>query len=136
MLYATTDGVGWGSELWIADPDGSNGRRLLQDPDNLVAFASWSPDGQNLAYISMADNTIPFIVGDLWVGEGDGSGLRRIASVDAGHGFAPAWSPDGKAIAFVRRENPGSLQADIHAEALVSNVYVASLGDGSVAPLK
>jgi len=135
ILYATTDGVGWGSSLWIADADGSDARRLLQDTENLVIFPSWSPDGKSLAYISMADNTIPFLVGDLWVGGEDGGGLRRIASVDGGHGFAPAWAPDGRSIAFVHRENPGSLHADIHGQALESSVYVVSLADGSILPV-
>jgi Tol biopolymer transport system component len=80
--------------LWIADPDGSDLRRLVR----LSGAPSVSPDGRTLAFI--------------WFeGEGNHPSLATMAlsdgvphqltapSVAAG---SPEWSPDGQRIAYVR----------------------------------
>ena len=135
LIYATTDGVGWGSELWTANPDGADAVRLLEDRSGLVTAPRWSPDGTSLAFVSIPDGMIPFTVGELWVVDGNGANLRPLASADAGHGFAPVWSPDSQRIAFVVRENPQNPDANIRVEALKSNVYAVSIEDGVVVPL-
>jgi len=130
VLYATTQGLGYGSVLWLANPDGRSARRLLVDPVHIIAFARPSPDGEQVAYILMPDSQIPFTVGELWVMAADGSQPRFLMKVDAGHGFAPVWSPDGSQVAAVVRENPADADANISAWALVSNITVVDVESG------
>ncbi|RPI94173.1 MAG: hypothetical protein EHM40_07520, partial [Chloroflexi bacterium] len=72
-------------------------------------------------------------VGELWVTAADGSDPRKLAAADTGHGYAANWSPDGGQIAFVVRENPEDERADQSGEALISNIYIVSLGSGALA---
>lgn len=131
VLFAVTEGLGRGSELWVMNRDGSGARPLLREPQHIVALPCWSPDGRQVAYIRMADNEVPFTVGELWVM--DENGARMLSGrADAGHGYAPAWSPDGRAIAFVVRENAADRDADVAAGRLESNIYLAEVASGRV----
>jgi hypothetical protein len=61
------------------------------DPDALPSLnPSWSPDGQNLAYISPTDARLVVV------------NLATHERVDLGHprGGTPAWSPDSRLVAF------------------------------------
>ncbi|MBN2003641.1 MAG: peptidoglycan DD-metalloendopeptidase family protein [Anaerolineae bacterium] len=131
LLYATTAGLGHGSELWaMASLDGQ-ATRLRSEPGHILALPRWSPDGKQWAYIRMADSTTPFTVGELWIG--DAQGARMLSAVaEAGHGYAPVWSPDGQSIAFVGRENPDDAAADQCAGLLASNLYLADVPGGAV----
>ncbi len=131
VLYATTEGLGRGSELWVMDYDGSGAIWLLREPQHIIALPRWSPDGRRLAYIRMVDNEVPFTVGEMWVM--DESGARMLSGqADAGHGYGPAWSPDGRAIVFVVRENATDRDADVAAGRLASNIYLAEVATGQV----
>jgi Tol biopolymer transport system component len=130
VLYATTQGLGYGSVLWLAKLDGKSARRLLVDPAHIIAYARPSPAGDQIAYILMPDSQVPFTVGELWVMSADGSQPRFLMEVDAGHGFAPVWSPDGSQIAAVVRENPDDTDANTSAWALVSNISVVDVESG------
>lgn len=127
LIYATTRGLGFGSALWSANADGSWPVLLVREPRHIVAYARFSPLGDKLAYIRMADSNIPFTVGELWVMDAAGGNARAISAADAGHGYPPAWSPDGRQIAFVYRENGDNVVADQIAGKLASNIYVADL---------
>lgn len=128
MAYSLTRGLGFGSETWVANLDGSEAQLVISDPTHIIAYARFSPDGGKIAYIRMADSNIPFTAGELWVMNADGSRQTLLSQADAGHGYAPDWSPDSKQIAFVYRENAGDVTADQVADRLVSNIYVADLG--------
>ncbi len=112
--------------------DSSDKQLLLRESRHIAAYASWSPSGDAIAYIRMADSNIPFTVGELWLASGDGQNRRMIAPADAGHGYRPVWSPDGRWVAFVGRENPQDVGADLVAEALESNIYLAEVATGVV----
>lgn len=56
---------------------------------------SWSPDGQQLAYISNEGSGNA----NIWIMNRDGSDRRQITDTVASEGN-PAWSPDGQYIAF------------------------------------
>lgn len=134
VVYATTEGVGHGSALWTMNRDGSEITLLRHEPQHIVAFLRWSPNGQRLAYIRMPDSHVPFAVGELWVVGRDGA-QRLSEGADAGRGYAPAWSPNSRSIAFVGRENPHDTSADYLAEALAGNIYVADVNDGTIWPV-
>lgn len=130
LVYAQTPGLGFGSELWTADPYGKNARRLLADPENIFALPRWSPDGRQLAYIRMPDTHTPFPNGELWLLDTTTGKTRFLANADAGHGYAPAWSPDGQFIAFAARTNPDDPLVQASAGNTRSQIHVVETGTG------
>jgi hypothetical protein len=135
IQYSLTYGIGFGSEVWTADSDGSHPRRILSRPAGIVAYLRPSPDGSQVAFILFPDSQTPYPNGDLWVMDAEGENARRLAAADAGHGYAPAWSPDGAQIAFVVRENPDEARADLSASALISNIYRIRVQDAALTPV-
>ena len=90
--------------LWVADADGSNGRRVHA----AVYFAgglSWSPDGKRIAFIRGDHNKSSIVIADI-----DGTdeevvfdeGLRTVN---------PRWSPDGQRLAFHIIDDEGQHRA-------------------------
>ena len=130
FAFTLSRGLGYGSELHLAQNDARATELLYADPYNYVSFARWSPDGRQIAFIKIPDAQTPFTVGELWVMESDGSNPRRLANADAGHGYAANWSPDGERIAFVGRENPEDENADQSGDVLISNIYVVEVESG------
>lgn len=135
ILYAVSRGLGFGSEVWLLDRDGQTREQIINAPAHIIAYPTWSPSGDALAYIRMPDSNVPFTVGELLLADGDGRNARLLAPADAGHGYPPQWSPDGQQIAFVVRENPEQGAADISAPYLESNIYSASAVTGDVRAL-
>lgn len=131
VLFVLTKGLGHGSELWLMNRDGNSATLLLYEPQHIIALPRWSPDSRQWVYIRMVDNEMPFTVGELWVM--DKVGMRMLSNrADAGHGYVPVWSPDGRHIAFVARENADNREADMIAERLESNIYLAEVASGQV----
>lgn len=135
ILYSLTTGIGYGSETWAADADGSNRRLLLSEPFDIIAYLRPSPDGGQVAFILLPDSQTPFPNGELWLMDVNGDNARSLAEADAGHGYAPAWSPDGTELAFVVRENPSDPVVEQSASALVSNIYRFQVQNGSLTPV-
>jgi len=132
VLYAVSRGLGFGSEVWLMDRNGRNREQIISDPAHVIAYPRWSPMGDAIAYIRMADSNVPFTVGELALADGNGRNERVVAPADAGHGYPPVWSPDGRQVAFVARENAGDSAADVAAPYLESNVYLADAASGGV----
>jgi TolB protein len=88
--------------LVVADADGENPHVVMQSNEPLMS-PSWSPDGQNLAYVSFEDR-LPSVYVQLLK-----SGERRRVSSRAGVNQAPAWSPDGKKLALTLSTRDGNL---------------------------
>jgi Tol biopolymer transport system component len=130
FTFSFSRGLGTGSEIWLAQNNGNVVTHLLSDPENIIGFARWSPDGRQIAFIKIPDSQIPFTVGGLWVMNADGSNPRMLAEADAGHGYEANWSPDGARLAFVVRENPGDSNANQSDAALLSNVYIVNVASG------
>jgi len=127
FTFTVSRGLGYGSELYLAQNDGRIMTLLYADPYNYISFARFSPDGNQIAFIKTPDTQTPFTVGELWVMDADGANPRKLADADAGHGYAANWSPNGKQIAFVVRENPQDENADQMSEALISNIYLINV---------
>jgi TolB protein len=79
--------------LQIADTDGYNARTLLESPQPLLSPA-WSPDGEQLAYVSFEERNSAIYIQDIRTGE------REKISSGPGINSAPAWSPNGKYLAM------------------------------------
>ena len=89
-------------QLFVADADGANQRRILESPRPLMSPA-WSPDGQWLAYVSFETKHSAVYVQLVSTGE------RRQVSARTGINGAPAWSPDGKKLALTLGGGAGNL---------------------------
>ncbi len=98
-------------QLIVADADGVNPRVVAQSTEPIMSPA-WSPDGQNLAYVSFESRVAAIFVQVLRTGE------RRRVSARAGINGAPAWSPDGRRLALTLSHKDGNL-----------DVYVLGLND-------
>jgi Tol biopolymer transport system component len=83
-------------DLWVADVDGGDERRLFGDEHDYWAPA-WSPDGRRLALLMDAH---------VAVADADGGAPRQLMTGPNSE-TRPSWSPDGARIAFTR--NPGTL---------------------------
>ena len=94
-----------GSDLYIADADGSNVQRLTFTGD--ATSGAWHPDGSQIVY----QRSIPGLSFEVYKVNIDGTGVTPLASTPQEDSL-PFWSPDGTVIAFSsRRTDP---TADVH----------------------
>ena len=105
-----------GDEIWIANADGSQPRRVLSVP--YVQFAALSPDGESIAFFQT--NAGP--MGDLWIVPASGGTTRRL-TFDEAEGGAPVFTPDSRTIVFPSAR-AGSL-----------TLWQVPVGGGSPSPL-
>jgi hypothetical protein len=93
--------AGGGSDVWVANADGSNARRLtnLGDVETDGRALSWSPDGSKIAFAAGGDPSAPQnpTTGDVWVVGADGSNAHEIVA----NAFQPTWSPAGNRLAIL-----------------------------------
>jgi eukaryotic-like serine/threonine-protein kinase len=96
---------GEGQELFVANADGRNPRRLTH---NKIYDHNprWSPDGTKIVYTCFPD--APWPKGSICIINSDGSGLARLTDQSLQSQFA-SWSPDGTRIAFSVLGNPSTL---------------------------
>lgn len=78
------------------DADGSNKEAITDFGGDMP---DWSPDGQQIAFLSPKDGPL-----DLYLMDADGSNVRRLGSDANGYelGAQPKWSPDGSRILYYR----------------------------------
>lgn len=130
FIFTFSRGLGYGSEMTLAQSGGRDLQQLYVDRFNYLSFARYSPDGKQIAFIKVPESQTPFTVGELWIMDAGGTNSRRLAEADAGHGYAANWSPDGKWSAFVKRENVQEESADQSTGSLISNIYLVSVVSG------
>jgi eukaryotic-like serine/threonine-protein kinase len=92
-----------GSDLYVAERDGSNPRKLLS-VDGTPFYPSVSPDGQRLTFsvFSLSGLTTSLIEAGT-----DGSGLLPIIMAQDMSFFCAHWTPDGRYLIFRRRNENG-----------------------------
>ena len=81
-------------EIYSLDEQTGQYTRLTNDTRRNL-FASWSPDGQRIAFMNDYE---------LWIMNADGSDQRRLIE---GEARDLTWSPDGTKIAFESQDAPG-----------------------------
>jgi TolB protein len=87
--------------LQVADADGYNAQSIIEYTEPIISPA-WSPDGNQLAYVSFENKKPIVYVQTLSTRE------RRAVASFRGSNSAPAWSPDGKKLAVVLTGQGGS----------------------------
>lgn len=99
IAYVTRNGNRY--QLWVADADGENAQSALSSPEPIISPA-WSPDGNQLAYVSFESRKPVVYVHNV------STGKRRLVANFKGSNSAPAWSPDGKSLAVTLSRDGGS----------------------------
>jgi TolB protein len=82
-------------EIYVANLDGSNARRLTRTAKGINISPRWNPKtGREIAYISSRGGSP-----QVYVMDASGANQRPLAA-RGGHADSPSWSPDGRYIAF------------------------------------
>jgi Tol biopolymer transport system component len=97
-LAFTRSGAGFGSDVFVMDPDGSNVVNLTSGSAATNFASDWSPDGTQILFSS--DRTGNH---ELWIMYADGSSPHQLTT-NPGWEYGATWSPDGSTIAFGRDE--------------------------------
>jgi Tol biopolymer transport system component len=75
-------------ELWLAAPDGSDARKLVDG-----AGAAFAPDDRRIAFVAGAPGRAD---ADLWLVDADGAGAHRVVDDPIGDEANPRFSADGR----------------------------------------
>jgi Tol biopolymer transport system component len=81
-------------EIWVADADGSNPRRVTSVGGMPTGTPRWSPDGGHIAFGSGPQGQA-----DIYVIRSEG-GLAKRLTDDPANDALPSWSGDGRSIYF------------------------------------
>ena len=85
-----------GAEIYRMNPDGKQIRQLTDEPQ-YADEPAWSPDGQQITFMSLRD---PLGLGEIYVMNADGTNpINLTQSLDRPDAVS-SWSPDGKQIVF------------------------------------
>ncbi len=83
-------------DVFTVPEKNGNTRNITQTPGVREKYATWSPDGKWIAYISDASGE-----DELYLRPQDGMGAEtRITTDGKVYRYAPVWSPDSKKLAF------------------------------------
>lgn len=130
LVYATSQGMGFGSEIWLAKADGRNSKRVLKDDLTIISSLNWPPDGQQIAFTKIVDSPVPFSGAGLWVMNADGADPQFLTVMDGGRGQEPLWSQDSQQLFYVARENYDNVEADYDTEQLQSSIRAIEVQSG------
>ncbi|NPD67750.1 hypothetical protein HN018_18025 [Lichenicola cladoniae] len=123
-------------ELWLVPVDGGSPRRIAQDPEAEIRDATFSPDGQWVAYSTMRSNRQRAIHLQALA-----TGQDTIVSSPMESDRMPRFSADGRVLFFVSQRNEQPLVSDRDEETIIATVnsdglYAATLDAGDPSPLQ
>jgi len=99
IAYVTKTGNRY--TLWVSDADGEGAQAALQSPEPIIS-PKWSPNGEQLAYVSFESRKPVVYVHEILTGR------RRVIANFRGSNSAPAWSPDGRSLVATLSRDGGS----------------------------
>ncbi len=112
------------SDIFVSELDGGRRRRLTSHA-SIDTSPSWSPSGQQIAFVSDRSGTP-----QVWMVDVDGSNTRRLVD-RGGHCDSPSWSPDGSRVLY-SWQAPRRAKHDIFlVEVVTGNLYQLTSGRGS-----
>lgn len=117
ILYIVSENAGPGSSLFRlekADYDGARPQILLESGEPIMS-PSWSPNGQDVAYVSFETDLPRIYVQNIATGQ------RRQITNYPNINSSPVWSPDGTKLAMVLSKD-GS--PDIYVQDLTNNQLI------------
>jgi Tol biopolymer transport system component len=138
-LSSTPDGrIIWASgssgrsiDLWIADADGSNRRRLTNDEDSGEKFPVASGDGKSVVYVREASVGAKATT-DVWRMNLDGTAPVQLTSGIAA--AYPHFTADSKSVLFTLNPGPGRSVYEIPATGGTPRQLYTEAGGGSPSP--
>jgi len=105
VVYTSADGKS-DADLWLVKSDGTDAVRLTDDP-GVEFMASWSPDGDRVAYVAGATQGGP---SDLFVRDLDDGRPQQVTSTPDRCESAPTWTPDGAELVYVSGDCEGGAE--------------------------
>jgi TolB protein len=97
MAFCSTEDEG-NSEIYVANSDGSNVRRLTFNKA-IDTAPTWSPNSRQIAFTSDRGGTP-----QIYIMDAEGSNIERV-SFGGNYHDGPSWSPKANMIAYVSRVN-------------------------------
>jgi TolB protein len=88
-------------EIYIADYDGANARRITINR-NLNINPNWSPDGRSIAYSSYRTGVPDILISNIY------AGTMENPTKGVGQNFLPMFSPDGTRLLFMSMRDGNS----------------------------
>jgi dipeptidyl aminopeptidase/acylaminoacyl peptidase len=131
-VFYKLDGSGYRSKerdhIWIVDANTGEGTQLTDHPVFDENNPTWSPDGQQIAFVSNREEEPDFFPdrSNLYVMPASGGDFRKIETPIGNKGL-PSFSPDGKWIAYIGAEGENQSYKN-------DNLWVVP-ADGSAAPV-
>lgn len=119
IAYVTSEVNAQGQNKYhlnVADYDGENAISIAQSKEPIMSPA-WSPDGEQIAYVSFENKVSEIFVQTLTSGE------RKSVAQYKGINGSPSWSPDGKKLAITLSKDGNS------------DIYILSLDNLSLRKL-
>jgi Tol biopolymer transport system component len=126
--------------IYVINADGSDERRLTLLPRDAGVPGgapggdlTWSPDGEKVAFVALANAGSP----DIFVMNADGSRLRNVTNTVT-TSFDVTWSPDGQRIAYLEGRTDGApltvANADGTGKQRLTGPLMVDLGSPSWSP--
>ena len=100
--------------VWLMDADGKNPRILVDDNDNYLRSAAWTPDGNYLVVRKEDANKAGIPPVEIWLYNiHGGSGIKLTSKDEINNGSGPVVSPDGRYIYFSARTQRFNYTPDV-----------------------
>ncbi len=118
IAFATSRDNNDGTEIYVADWNGRNLRRLTVSKGVDIS-PTWNPKtGRELAFVSDRAGSA-----QIYIMDAEGTNVRRLID-GGGAAVNPAWSPDGQRIAFAWQRERGFFDIYIHDLATGRNIQL------------